>query len=114
MPRLDGVEAATRLVMLRPTVSVALHSSDPSALRDRARQLEVALFDKLDVDGLMAWLARQLAPRRRPCVVDLPDVSCSRCGYGVAVHPPPGRCPMCNTTADWTSLHTGTWEVIRL
>jgi CheY-like chemotaxis protein len=110
MARLDGVEAATRLVLLQPTVSVALHSSDPSALRDRARQLDFALFDKIDVEGLLAWLAAQLELRRSPRRIDRQDVSCSRCGYGVAVDPPPGRCPMCNRTADWIPCAPGGWR----
>jgi CheY-like chemotaxis protein len=79
MPRLDGVEAAARLVRLQPTVSVALHSSDPSALRDRAGELDFALFDKIDVDQLLAWLAAELELRRRPRPIDLRDVNCSHC-----------------------------------
>jgi CheY-like chemotaxis protein len=112
MPRLDGVDAATRLAILQPTISVALHSSDPSALRDRARGLDFALFDKIDVDGLTAWLAGELERRQRRLAVDVRDVNCSRCGYGVAVDPPPVRCPMCNTSADWTYLCTATQDVI--
>jgi CheY-like chemotaxis protein len=66
MPRLDGVEAAKRVAMLQPTTSVALQSADSSALRRRARELDFALFDKIDVDGLMSWLTEELERRRRP------------------------------------------------
>jgi CheY-like chemotaxis protein len=111
MPRLDGVEAARRIAMLQPTISVALHSSDPSALRQRAQGLGFALFDKIDVDGLVAWLAGQLERRRPPHPVHTRDVSCSRCGYGVVADPPPVRCPMCNRTTDWMYVRTVTQEI---
>jgi CheY-like chemotaxis protein len=111
MPRLDGVEAAVRLATLQPTISLALHSSDPSELRRRARGLSFALFDKIDFDGLTEWLAVELERRQRSSVVWLRDARCSLCGYGVAVDPPPVRCPMCNRTADWTHVRAPTCEV---
>jgi rubrerythrin len=40
------------------------------------------------------------------------DGRCSRCGYGIAVNPPPERCPMCNTTADWSYMRDATYGVI--
>lgn len=104
MPRLDGIEAATKLELLQPTISVALHSSDPDALRDRARELDFAVFDKVDVDGLAAWLAAELERRQPPCAPRARDVKCSQCGYGVAVDPPPVRCPMCGTGTEWIAL----------
>ncbi len=112
MPRLDGIEAATTLAILQPTISVALHSSDPSALCHRARELDFALFDKIDVDGLTGWLGGGLERRQRRPAVDVRDVSCSRCGYGVPVDPPPVRCPMCDTSADWTYLRAATQDVV--
>jgi CheY-like chemotaxis protein len=83
MPRLDGVEAALLLRRDCPSTRVAVQSSDPDGLKERAAGLGLAVFDKLDVESLLAWVERQagvwnglgsttvaaLAPRR--------DVSCS-------------------------------------
>jgi CheY-like chemotaxis protein len=102
MPRLDGVTAATRLAVLQPTIAIALHSSDPARLRRRARGLEFAVFDKIDFDGLAAWVVRELERRLHVGAAMQCDTKCSRCGYGIAVVPPPARCPMCNKTAEWT------------
>jgi hypothetical protein len=66
-----------------PSTRVAVQSSDPDGLKERAAGLGLAVFDKLDVESLLAWVERQaavwnglgsttvaaLAPRR--------DVSCS-------------------------------------
>jgi CheY-like chemotaxis protein len=101
MPRLDGVTAASRLVALQPTIAIALHSSDPARLRRRARGLDFTVFDKLDFDGLVAWLVRELERRVHRRAAMRNDGKCSRCGYGVAVTPPPKRCPMCNRIAEW-------------
>jgi CheY-like chemotaxis protein len=104
MPRLDGVEAALLLRRDCPSTRVAVQSSDPDGLKERAAGLGLAVFDKLDVESLLAWVERQaavwnglgsttvaaLAPRR--------DVSCSQCGYGVVSREPPKRC-RCATTA---------------
>jgi hypothetical protein len=87
-----------------PSTRVAVQSSDPDGLKERAAGLGLAVFDKLDVESLLAWVERQagvwnglgsttvaaLAPRR--------DVSCSQCGYGVVSREPPKRC-RCATTA---------------
>ena len=59
MPRLDGVEAARRLRALQPTLPIALHSSDPELLRQRAAGLGLPLFDKIDFDRLLAWVEQQ-------------------------------------------------------
>jgi CheY-like chemotaxis protein len=112
MPRLDGVTAATRLAALQPTIAIALHSSDPARLPRRARGLEFAVFDTIDFDGLSAWLVRELERRVHLRAAVPPDGKCSRCGYGIAVAPPPERCPMCNRTAEWTYPRNGTYEVI--
>jgi rubrerythrin len=45
-------------------------------------------------------------------VAERRDFKCSRCGYGVAVTPPPGRCPMCNRTAAWTHVPATRYELI--
>jgi hypothetical protein len=107
MPRLDGVEAALLLRRDCPSTRVAVQSSDPDGLKERAAGLGLAVFDKLDVESLLAWVERQagvwnglgsttvaaLAPRR--------DVSCSQCGYGVVSREPPKRCPMCDHHTTW-------------
>src|SRR5687768_1932189 len=59
MPRLDGVAAALRLRALRPSLQIALHSSDPELLRERAAGLDLPLFDKLEFERLLTWLERQ-------------------------------------------------------
>jgi DNA-binding NarL/FixJ family response regulator len=61
MPHLDGVEAALRMRRLQPTLRIALQSSDATALRDRARGLELPLFDKLDLELLTDWVEEQAA-----------------------------------------------------
>lgn len=56
MPRLDGVEAALRLSAMQPSLRIALHSSDPDELRQRAHGLGLPLFGKLEVDRLAEWV----------------------------------------------------------
>ena len=56
MPRLDGVEAALQLSATRPSLRIALHSSDPDELRRRAHGLGLPLFGKLEVDRLAEWV----------------------------------------------------------
>jgi len=56
MPRLDGVEAALRLSATQPSLRIALHSSDPDELRERAHGLGLPLFGKLEVDRLAEWV----------------------------------------------------------
>ena len=71
MPHLDGVAAALRLHELLPSLRIALHSSDPELLRQRAAGLELPLFDKADFDRLVTWVERQakeaLAAQERAC-----------------------------------------------
>ena len=48
MPRLDGVEAALRLSATQPSLRIALHSSDPDELRQRAHGLSPHLAKVLN------------------------------------------------------------------
>jgi rubrerythrin len=111
MPRLDGVEAAVAMGALQPALAIAVHSSDSDALRRRADGLDLALFDKLHFDGLASWVADEVARRRasRPAPPRWVgrDLSCARCGYGVATNPPPLRCPMCASETEWVDAATG-------
>jgi CheY-like chemotaxis protein len=65
MPRLDGVAAALRLRTLQPSLAIALHSSDPELLRERAAGLDLPRFDKLEFDRLLVWLEDQIAAAAR-------------------------------------------------
>ena len=58
MPRLDGIDAALRLRALQPAMQIALHSSDPDVLRDRASGLGLPLFDKVDFERLLDWIGQ--------------------------------------------------------
>jgi CheY-like chemotaxis protein len=59
MPRLDGIAAALRLRGVQPSLRIALHSSDPELLRQRAAGLGLPLFDKVDFDRILGWVERQ-------------------------------------------------------
>lgn len=59
MPRLGGVEAAITLRELQPQMRIALHSADPLAHRERAREWQLPLFDKLELDRICGWLEVQ-------------------------------------------------------
>jgi DNA-binding NarL/FixJ family response regulator len=59
MPRVDGVEAALLLRRDCPSTRVAVHSSDPDRLKERAAGLGLAVFDKLEFELLLAWVGRQ-------------------------------------------------------
>jgi CheY-like chemotaxis protein len=59
MPRADGVESAAVLRRDFPAIRVAVHSADPYALEERAAGFGLPLFDKLDLDRLLAWVKRQ-------------------------------------------------------
>ena len=104
MPRLDGVGAAAVLTALQPPLRIALHSSDPDGLRERARDLDIPLFDKADLDPLVDWVAGEAKRawlRRRGADAGRRDLSCVRCGYGIVCDEPPQRCPMCQRAANW-------------
>src|SRR5438876_1950833 len=89
MPRLSGVEAAQTLTALRPSMRIALQSSDPDSLRAQADGLGLPLFDKLECERLVHWVeaqARSCAPRVDETVAALArrlDLTCSMCGYGI-------------------------------
>jgi CheY-like chemotaxis protein len=111
MPRVDGLEAALKLVALQPSMRIALHSSEPRTLAERASGVGLPLFDKLDVRSLVAWVEQQASSfsaadgragaRVRPLARKL-DLRCSLCGYGIVSLAPPARCPMCQAVAVWT------------
>jgi CheY-like chemotaxis protein len=107
MPRLSGVEAAQTLTALRPSMRIALQSSDPDSLRAHAGGLGLPLFDKLECERLVHWVeaqARSCGPRVDETVSALArrlDLTCSMCGYGIVSRSPPERCPMCHVDAAW-------------
>jgi CheY-like chemotaxis protein len=61
MPRLDGVAVAVTLRELVPSMRVAVQSSDMTGLRALGGELGVALFDKDDLDAIVAWVTAQAA-----------------------------------------------------
>lgn len=111
MPRVDGLEAALKLAALQPSIRIALQSSDPGALRERAIGTGLPLFDKFEFESLVAWVERQARSWSgidgkastwvSPLALKL-DLSCSFCGYGIVSRAPPARCPMCQAEAVWT------------
>ena len=107
MPRLDGIEAARRVRALQPTMAIALHSSDVEQLRQRAADLGLPLFDKIDFDRLLAWVEQQAkasAANAYDAVTTLEpklDLCCERCGYGIVSRLPPTCCPMCGGDTVW-------------
>jgi CheY-like chemotaxis protein len=107
MPRLDGVEAALRLRRERPSTRVLVHSADPGGLEKRAAGLGLAVFDKLDLERLVAWVERQAGawrgrgPATVAALAPRQDFSCSSCSYGVVSREPPERCPMCHRETTW-------------
>lgn len=101
-PRLGGMEVAMTLRELRPQMRLALHTADPLAHRDRARECRLPLFDKLELDRVFGWLemqAHSFAERR--ALLQNRILECSACGYGIACAVPPGRCPMCQGEDMW-------------
>ena len=110
MPRLSGVEAAQTLTALRPSMRIALQSSDPDSLRAHAGGLGLPLFDKLECERLVHWVeahAHSYGPRVDETVAAVSalarrlDLTCSMCGYGIVSRKPPERCPMCHVDAAW-------------
>jgi CheY-like chemotaxis protein len=104
MPRLDGVEVAAALRCLQPSLPIALHSSDPERLRRRAEALDLPLFDKLDFDRLLEWVAATVGggDAARAPTAEKRDLCCTLCGYGIVSRALPARCPMCGGDARWT------------
>lgn len=110
MPRMDGVEAALRMSASESSPRIALHSSDPELLRQRAAGLEFPLFDKVAFERLLEWVEREAANRGASAhtgedqvaqMARKSDLCCSQCGYGVVCRTPPEHCPMCGRTAAW-------------
>jgi len=99
MPRLDGIAAAITLRELQPQLRLALHTADPNAHRDTARELRLPLFDKLDADGPIRWLELQVRTLLEPSAGL--TLECRACGYGAARPVPPERCPMCQGRGTW-------------
>jgi DNA-binding NarL/FixJ family response regulator len=64
MPRLDGVEAALLLRRDCPSMRVAVQSSDPEGLNQRAAELGLTVFDKLDFEPMLAWVEQQAGASR--------------------------------------------------
>jgi CheY-like chemotaxis protein len=101
MPRLGGIEVASVLRALVPQLQVALYTGSAALHRERARELGLPLFDKLDLEHVLRWLQRQARSRRmRPVAVPL---ECAACGYGIACAVPPERCPMCQLEDGWVA-----------
>lgn len=118
MPRLDGVQAARLLLALDPSMRVALHSSDPDALRARAEGLGLPLFDKLDFDALATWVTRQTVPleawaESTPTVSPRRELSCRLCGYGIVTRVPPPQCPMCHAVTTWVTPNAARDAAVR-
>lgn len=107
MPRLDGIEVALVLRELLPGLRLALHTGDPAAHTEAARELCLPLFDKLELDHALRWLERQArssaagAPRKL-------TLECVWCGYRIERAAPPERCPMCHAEDAFAPQYTVT------
>jgi hypothetical protein len=103
MPRLNGFEAAVTLRELAPTMRVALHTAGPCLPYERAGQLGLPLFDKLEFERTLGWLDSVVHESRRSLADELPrrDLECRSCGYGIASARAPERCPMCQNDGAW-------------
>jgi CheY-like chemotaxis protein len=103
MPRLGGIEVALRFAELRPRMRIALQTADPLAHRERARACRLALFDRLELDRVIAWLELQARSFVEPHALrQAHSLVCSACGYGIAPRIPPDRCPMCQREGTWS------------
>lgn len=108
MPLLGGIDVALSLRDLQPSLRIAIHSADPHALRERGSGLGLPLFDKLDLDPLVAWadgeLRRAAAAAGEPAVTLLArkaELRCSLCDHGIVSRDPPERCPSCGAAGSW-------------
>jgi hypothetical protein len=92
-------------------MKIALHSSDPVLLRQRASGLGLPLFDKLECEQLMEWVEQEVAGyavdrekgARVTPVAQRTELVCSLCGYGIVSREHPDRCPMCGGRAAWAA-----------
>jgi CheY-like chemotaxis protein len=64
LPLLGGIGVALVLRELLPGLRVALQTADPAAHSDRARELCLPLFDKVELGHALRWLDRQAARGR--------------------------------------------------
>jgi CheY-like chemotaxis protein len=114
MPKLGGIEVALTLRELQPRMHLALQTVEPRTHRDRARENDFLLFDKLELNRALGWLERQVqlcAVRRlEPSVSQKHALECSSCGYGITRSTPPRQCPMCQAEDAW--VHTA-WRPFR-
>jgi CheY-like chemotaxis protein len=103
MPRLGGLEAALTLRELVPAMRIALNTAGPFFPHERARQLLVPLFDKLEFEQITEWLASGARECRRQLGGESTthSLQCRVCGYGIATARPPLRCPMCHSEGPW-------------
>jgi CheY-like chemotaxis protein len=102
MPRVGGIEVAITLRELLPQMRLALHTADPVAHRDRARECRLPLFDKLRLERAFAWLEVQAQSFVEPRAQQQKrSLECAACGYGIARSSPPERCPMCQGEDTW-------------
>jgi CheY-like chemotaxis protein len=101
MPRLGGIEAAITLRELQPHMRIALCTAQPDEYRDRALELGLPLFDKLDLERAMHWLELQARELRHGPGSRMLSLHCSVCGYGAVRPAPPDRCPMCQGEGTW-------------
>jgi CheY-like chemotaxis protein len=59
MPRLGGIEVALVLRELLPGLRLALHTGDPAAHGESAREFCLPLFDKLESARSLRWVENQ-------------------------------------------------------
>ena len=104
MPRLDGIDVAITLRELQPELRLALLTADPHPYRDRARERGLPLFDKLDIDRALGWVALQVKSfvEAREAL-GKSSLECAWCGYGIHCSSAPERCPMCHALDSWVS-----------
>ena len=103
MPRMDGIEAASRLRALQPALRIALQSSDPELLRERAAGLALPLFDKLEFEQVLEWIRQtRVVDQAVPAAPKL-ELCCALCGYGIIARRPPVHCPLCGEDSQWVA-----------
>ena len=56
MPCLGGIDVAVTLRELTPSMRIAIYTADPQAAEERAYQLGIPVFDKLESERLLAWV----------------------------------------------------------
>lgn len=103
MPRLGGLEAALTLRELVPAMRIALNTAGPFYPHERARELGVPLFDKLEFEQIIEWLGSEARECRHQLGAEstTSSLQCRLCGYGIATARPPLRCPMCHRQGSW-------------